>query len=118
MPIILPPKRILFGESHSRVYSRSRQYQDGPQRTTVDFMKIGKLETTYPEATFIVGKHYRSSTNTLTVVLVLVNHCTTATQLFEMPTRPSPAFPSANLITTPFSFSFPIGRNSYRKYPC
>jgi hypothetical protein len=57
-------------------------------------------------------------TNTLTVVLTLVKYWTTATQLFKMPTRPSPAVPSTNLITILFCYSLPIDRNSNRKYLC
>ena len=122
MPNVLPPKRILFGYSHSHV-----QYIPPQANTTTALWELhwtGKLETTYLEVAFIVAGDFNKA-NLRKTLLKFYQHidCSTcsgktATPPFKMPTRPFPALPSANRITTPFCSSLPLGINSNRKYPC
>ena len=58
MPTVLPPKIIIFGYSHSRVFT--------PQADTTTALKelhwtLCELETTYPEATFIVAGDFNKA---------------------------------------------------------
>ena len=58
MPTVLPPKEILLGYCHSRVYS--------PQGDTTTALKelhwtLCKLETIYPEAAFIVAGDFNKA---------------------------------------------------------
>ena len=58
MPTYLPPKIIIFGYSHNHVYS--------PQADTTTTLKelhwtLCQLETTYPEAEFIVALDFNKT---------------------------------------------------------
>ena len=84
-----------------------------------------KLETTYPEAAFIVAGDFNKA-NLRKILPKFYQHIDCSTHLGKtLDHCYSPfwdaykaALPSANQIMTPFCSSLPIGRNSNRKYPC
>jgi hypothetical protein len=52
----LSTKRILFDYNHSRIYSPPSRNIDGPEQFT-----LCKLETTHPEAAFIVAGDFNKA---------------------------------------------------------
>jgi hypothetical protein len=116
--ITLPPQIIISGHRHSRVYSPSCRHHDGSQATTLDFMQTGNH--IYPEASFIVAgdfneAHFRKTLRKFYQHIACNSHASKTLDCcyivtIVMATRPSPAIPSANQITTPFCSSLPKGR--------